>query len=363
MRRKFFVIVPAAVKDSPVKGAVALANELCRHRSVTFVTLKKGTEEYHSIDERVERVSLWTAGTWPIRLLALRSLLRKAGGRDSVVSISLCLSSDFINSFCHDLAVTCSSVRGHLPKVYTETYGKLGKFIAYRHIKRLRRLDHVVSMTISMAQLVEGVICRPSPIIGNFLDETLLKQIRRQIPNKGPFKFVYTGSLEKIKQPELLIQAVRVLQSMNVDVRLDVYGDGPLLQNLKNMTATLRDPQAVCFYGYIPLPFHGVAGSDVLVLPSLSEGTSRSVLEALFLGVPCVLRDVDGNSELVKPCFNGALFEKDEELAEVMLSTAQWSRKEELFRNVLIPDRYRQQNAVKKFIDLLEGEFQGLAKN
>jgi glycosyltransferase involved in cell wall biosynthesis len=356
MRRKFFVIVPAAVQDSPVKGAVALANELCRHRSVTFITLKKGAEKYHSLDERVERVSLWTVGIWPSRFLALRSLLRKAGGRNSVASISLCLSADFINSFCNDLALTCSSVRGNLPKVYSETYGKLGKFIAYNHIKRLRRLDHVVSMTKPMAQLVEGVIGRSSPIIGNFLDEMLLTRFRRQYPNEGPFKFVYTGSLDKGKQPELLIQALRVLQSMNVDVRLDIYGDGPLLQNLKNIAATLRNPQAVCFYGYVSLPFYGVAGADVLVLPSLSEGTSRSVLEALFLGVPCVLRDVDGNSELVKPYINGALFDKDEDLAEVMLSTAQWSRREGLFRNILVPDRYRQQTAVKKFIDLLEDE-------
>lgn len=355
MHRKFFIIVPAAVQDSPVKGAVALANELCRNRSVTFITLKKGSEEYHSLDERVERISLWTAGMWPGRLLALRSLLRKAGGRNSVVSISLCLSADFMNSYCHDLAVTCSSVRGNLPKVYSETYGKLGKFIAYRHIKRLRRLDHVVSMTTSMAQLVEEVIGRPSPIIGNFLDEELLKQFRRQLPNEGPYKFVYTGSLDKSKQPELLIQAVRVLQILNVDVRLDIYGDGPLLQHLNKMAATLRYPQAVRFYGYVSVPFPGVAWADALVLPSLSEGISRSVLEALFLGVPCVLRNVDGNSELVKPRFNGALFDKDEELAEIMLSTAKWSRRKGLFHNVLVPDRYRQQTAVKKFINLLEG--------
>jgi glycosyltransferase involved in cell wall biosynthesis len=363
MRRKFFIIVPAAVKESPVKGAVALANELSRHRSVTFITLKKGAEEYHSLDEGIDRVSLWTAGSWPSRLLALRSLLKKSGGRNSVGSISLCLSSDFMNSFCHDLAVTCSSVRGNLPKVYSETYGKLGKFIAYRHIKRLRRLDHVVSMTTSMAQLVESVIGRSSPIIGNFLDEPLLEQFRRKIPNEGPLKFVYTGSLDRGKRPELLIQAVRTLHNMNVDVKLDIYGDGPLLRTLKEMAATLMDPQAVCFYGYISLPFPGVAGADALVLPSVSEGTSRSVLEALFLGVPCVLRNVDGNSELVNPYFNGALFDKDEKLAQIMLNTARWSRREGLFRTVLVPDRYRQQTAVKKFIDLLEGESHNFAEN
>lgn len=358
MGRKFFVIVPAAVKESPVKGAVALANELCRHRSVTFVTLKKGTKEYHSLDERIGRVALWRAGMWPRRVAALRDLFRKAGGRPSVASISLCLSADVINSFCQDLAITCTSIRGNLPKVYSETYGKLGKFIAYSHIRRLRRLDHVVSMNRSMAQMVEEVIGRPSPIIGNCVDETLLKQFRRAVPNSGPFRFVYTGSLEDIKQPGLLIQAIGILQNMNVDVRLDIYGDGPLLNKLKNMAANLRNPQAVSFHGYVSLPYYGVAAADVLVSPSLSEGTSRSVLEALFLGVPCVLRDVDGNSELVKPQFNGALFDKDAELSEVMLSTARWSRREELFRDVLIPDGYRQENAAKKFIDLLEGDLQ-----
>ena len=75
MCRKFFIIVPAAVKDNPVKGAVALANGLCRYRTVTFITIKKGTEEYHSLDEKVERISFWTAGTWLSRLLVLRSIL------------------------------------------------------------------------------------------------------------------------------------------------------------------------------------------------------------------------------------------------------------------------------------------------
>ena len=54
-----------------------------------------------------------------------------------------------------------------------------------------------------------------------------------------------------------------------------------------------------------------------MVLPSFSEGVSRSALEALFLGVPCVLRDVDGASELIHDGINGYLFNENSELHSI----------------------------------------------
>ena len=44
--KKVFIIVPAPVNDSPVKGAAALANTLSEWVSVTFVTLKSGKDDF-----------------------------------------------------------------------------------------------------------------------------------------------------------------------------------------------------------------------------------------------------------------------------------------------------------------------------
>ena len=350
---KVFIIVPSAVMDSPVKGAAALANALVRRIPVTFVTLKAGQVGFGLLDDEVERVSLSEVGSWLSRLRTLRRMLADEGGRELVASISFCLSADFFNSWCRDVALTCSSVRGNLPKVYPGTYGRLGKWLAFRHLNRLRKIDHVVSMTHSMSELVERQTGKESPIIGNFVDELPLEKFRRKSSSKGTYHFVYTGSLIHVKQPALLIKAIGELSDRGVQVKLDIIGRGSLLEILKEKALALNNPKLVRFYGFVVEPFKYVAQADVLVLPSLSEGVSRSALEALYLGVPCVMRDVDGNSELIKEGVNGFLFREENDLPDMMLRAAMLSRSSELFRKVLTTEEFRQHTAVERYLKLL----------
>ena len=358
MRRvpHLFIVVPSASMASPVKGAAALANELITRMPVSFVSLKPASEGFELLDDRVERISLSKSGSWLARLSALRRRMREAGGRPLVASVSFCLSADLINTCCRDLAITCSSVRGNLPEVYPETYGKIGKWTAIGHLLMLRRLDYVVSMTESMSQQVQRYIGRPSPVIGNFVDETLLASFRSTVRTKGPLRIVYTGSMLPGKQPHLVLSALRSLQERGLAVRLDAYGSGPLLSDLKQLAGTLPEPEAARFHGHVNEPYNAVAEADVMVLPSRTEGVSRSALEALFLGVPCVMRDVDGNAELIQPGLNGALFRDDNQLAEVVLETAAWSRKTNLNRSSLLPQKFRQEAAAETFLELLYGE-------
>ncbi|MGH1440778.1 MAG: glycosyltransferase [Cellvibrionaceae bacterium] len=352
--RRAFIIVPSAVLDSPVKGAAALANSLTRWFDVTFVVLKGDMSNFSLLNDDVQKVILSEKGAIVQKILFLRRLLREKGGRDQVVSISSCLSADFVNSFCVDVAVTCATVRGDLPEVYPITYGKLGKWVAYCHLKRLSKVDYAISMTLSMSKQVEAYIKKPSPIIGNFIDEARLDAFRRAKPLTGPYKFVYTGSLIYGKQPQLLVQAVVDLLDRGFDVELDVLGDGPLLDELKCQAGDLFSLKSIRFHGYVKEPFKYIAAADVLVLPSISEGVSRSVLESLYLGIPSVVRNINGSSELVHDGVNGALFNEDADLPDVMLRVAKLSRSNEWFREVLIPECFRQYPSVEKYIKLLE---------
>ena len=47
---------------------------------------------------------------------------------------------------------------------------------------------------------------------------------------------------------------------------------------------------------------------DFIILPSVSEGCSYNVIEAMTYGVPIVLSDVGGNHELITDDINGLLF-------------------------------------------------------
>jgi glycosyltransferase involved in cell wall biosynthesis len=352
-RKQIFIIVPSAVMDSPIKGAVALANELCKTRRVTFVTLKAGSEAYRLLNDDIERVSLGQLG-WVVKLYRLRRLLREAGGKDSVIAISSSFSADFFNSLCRDLAVTCCSVRANLPIAYRMTYGWLGGWLAYFHLKRMRYFDYVVSMTTAMSEQVQCYTGKSSPVIGNFIDEDSLEKFRKKVVRQGAYRFVFTGSMTERKQPQLLLDALCELKRRGAHVRLDCFGDGSLLKELKDRAVSLQVSDLVCFHGYVDEPYRGLTDADVLVLPSLSEGVSRAVLEALYLGVPCVLRDVDGNSELISDKINGGLFNRNEDLADIMLRTAEWSRKRESISASLLPPSYRQSFSVKAYLSLVE---------
>ena len=70
-----------------------------------------------------------------------------------------------------------------------------------------------------------------------------------------------------------------------------------------------------------------MAEADILVLPSLSEGIPRAVMEALFIGIPCVVRNLQTNDNLVIEGVNGILFEKDHEIEGAILEAIELKRK------------------------------------
>jgi glycosyltransferase involved in cell wall biosynthesis len=72
------------------------------------------------------------------------------------------------------------------------------------------------------------------------------------------------------------------------------------------------------------------------------------------MGVPCVVRDVDGNRELIRPGKNGFLFDDDSQLATAMLNTARWSRTRPGEHDILLPDSFRQEPAAMSYLELLE---------
>jgi glycosyltransferase involved in cell wall biosynthesis len=352
--RRFFVLVPSLRRTGPVNGAVALVNGLCIHREATLVALKPGSGVEADVDPRVHVVRLGTHRSWRGRLKAYKKLLTDAGGRPSVGSISFCLSADAVNVFCNRVAVTCAGVRGNLPMNYRMDYGTAGAVLAVAHLSALRACDVVVSMTDSMAEQVSHYIGGKPEVIGNFVDEGRLERYRRhQVENAGPLRFVYLASLSLRKQPLLVVDAVHELNRSGIDAELDIIGDGRLRPRVTHRIEELGIQDCVRVHGEMDYPYSVLAAADALVLPSLSEGLSRASLEALFLGVPCVLRDVDGNAELIEDGVNGSLFQADGDLALVMSETAAWSRRRQNRRN-LLPDVYRQDPAVRRYREILE---------
>jgi len=354
MKRTFFILVPSLHPTGPVKGAYALANALADVRRVVLVTLKPGTGVDAPLHPLVEQRFLeGVVGGWRGRLQAYRAMLQEAGGRARVVSISMCLSADLVNRFCRKEAVICASVRGNLLRNYRHDYGLPGLIFAVGHLMALRSFDHVITMTAAMAEQVRFYTRSLPAVIGNFVDEADLDVYRISAIPDGPLRFVFLGSLNERKQPGLVVHALNELHYRGYEVELDMVGDGPLRTRLEAEVSARGLGERIRLHGHVPDPHPLVARADALVLPSLSEGISRAALEALHLGVPCVLRKVDGNAELVRENGGSILFSSDSELAKAMSVAANAGRKSGR-RASLLPDAFRQDTAVRKYLKLVE---------
>ncbi|UCV28956.1 glycosyltransferase [Ferribacterium limneticum] len=333
-----------------------MANALAPIRRVVLVYLKDGPGVDANLDARVEEILLVTTpGGWRGRLRVYQRLLRDAGGRENVASLSMCFSADLFNRFCSEDAVICSSVRGNLPQNYQHDYGMIGTSLAIAHLLALRSFDHVFAMTEAMATQIHSIAGVRSKIIGNFVDEQALECFRSASSYvKGGLHFVYVGSLTNRKQPALIVHAIEFLISQGYEVKLDVIGDGPLRESISATVVRNGLQEHVQLHGQVANPYPLIAGADALILPSRSEGVSRAALEALHLGVPCVLRDVDGNAELLSDPMAGKLFSSDIDLSRAMIEAASLGRTRSI-KSSLLPPSFRQSTAAMQYLQLIEG--------
>jgi glycosyltransferase involved in cell wall biosynthesis len=353
MIKQLFILIPADTPTGPVKGAYALSNSLIGQCKVTLVTIRPGCGANAWLDPRVLTICLADLSKNPAeKLIFYRSLLREAGGRSKVASLSLCLSADCINIFCKRYALTFSSVRGNLFMNYRHDYGFFGIGLAFLHLFSLRWMDRVVAMNQSMARQIRKYSGHEATVIGNFIDEKRLK-VRGVIKNDAdPFVFVFLGSLTSRKQPRLLVRALHELKQKNIKAYVEYVGAGPESIVINEDSKTLGLVDFVRQHGFLSNPERVLINADVLVLPSLSEGISRAALEAMYLGIPCVLRNADGNLELVIDGMNGAIFTDDLDLPDAMLKAAEISRLNKE-RKCLLPLDFRQHFSTNKYVELM----------
>ncbi|MDS4068018.1 MAG: TIGR03088 family PEP-CTERM/XrtA system glycosyltransferase [Candidatus Competibacter sp.] len=119
------------------------------------------------------------------------------------------------------------------------------------------------------------------------------------------------GRLERVKDQSNLARAfIRLVESVPETrrrLRLVIVGDGSLRAEVENLLteAGLRD------LTWLPGARDDVPellrGLDVFVLPSLAEGISNTILEAMACGLPVVATAVGGNAELVVDGLTGRL--------------------------------------------------------
>ncbi|KAF0221830.1 MAG: Glycosyl [Geobacteraceae bacterium] len=125
----------------------------------------------------------------------------------------------------------------------------------------------------------------------------------------GEFLIGTIGRLDPVKDQATLVRAVTLLAARGIHgARALIVGGGPEEAKLKNLAFELGVADRVIFTGERQDVSELMSSLDVFVLPSIAEGISNTILEAMALGLPVVATAVGGNPELVAGGVTGELF-------------------------------------------------------
>jgi len=199
-----------------------------------------------------------------------------------------------------------------------------GKKVRNRIVRRLFRpfVSHYIALSEHIAAYLSDGVGVPSQRISricNGVDVARFHpaQSRREMLEGSPFnesrlRVIGTvGRLQAVKDQMGLIRAFAGMLAGNPaslgHLRLMIFGDGPLREELASEVRKLGLADKVWLAGERADVPEVMRAMDVFVLPSLAEGISNTILEAMASGLPVIASRVGGSPELVVPQLTGAL--------------------------------------------------------
>lgn len=167
----------------------------------------------------------------------------------------------------------------------------------------LGNYDQVIVFSQLQRELLAklGVPLKNVAVIPNGVDVEKYSPGTSQIKTEFAAKrlFVYQGRIALEKNVEALLRAWKQAK-MRPDSKLLIVGNGPL----KNSLEQFYGPEhGVIWLGFIADETRRIEilrGGDVFILPSLVEGLSLSLLEAMACGIACIATDVGADGEVLE---------------------------------------------------------------
>jgi len=141
-----------------------------------------------------------------------------------------------------------------------------------------------------------------------FVGKTRGDALRRDlgVPHSARLVAVFSR-LNRLKGVRYFLDAAIVVAERFPDAYFLVVGDGGSKQELEEQAHRLGLGQRIVFTGFRGDVPDLLAESAISVLPTLSEGTSNTLLESMAAGVPVIATRVGGNPEVIEEGVSGLL--------------------------------------------------------
>lgn len=243
----------------------------------------------------------------------------------------------------------------------------------YRAVRRMYRpfVTHYVALSQDLEHYLVTAIGVPAKRVSRIVNGVDTERFtpapaRTNIPGcpfDDPELFVFgtVGRLQAVKNQVLLARAfaklVEVSPEMRGCMRLVIVGEGPARIEIERV---LGDA-GVADITWVPGTRDDVAtvlrGLDVFVLPSIAEGISNTILEAMASGLPVVATAVGGNEELVQDGLTGQIV-PSQDVEALAAAMKRYALDRELARSHGAAGRTR---TLRRFsLDAMVGEYAAL---
>jgi len=156
-----------------------------------------------------------------------------------------------------------------------------------------------------LATIINGVdteLFRPFP-------KEQIREIKREFGLVEDSKVIGTVCrLDPVKNLFFMIEALKDVLNSHPEAKILIVGEGQERGRIEDAKSKYGIADKVILLGERNDVERIIPIFDLFVLPSLSEGTSMTILEAMACGIPVVASEVGGNGRLVRENINGYLF-------------------------------------------------------
>lgn len=250
---------------------------------LSYPFFKKRLKEILNNDKNIRMVQLRIPDIMPILSFPT---IKKMG-----IPITTYIAGDYVTSFTSNY-----NFRGS--KVYANLFDKIQRIV----IKN--------SIPVATGQVLAKKYSTNQLKVYSYLSTTHNEIIKKEINDK-PVNLLYVGSLTPRKRVDDAIYALSILVEKNKNYHLTIVGDGYLKNELIVLVQKLQLEDYVNFLGQINnrKELEKIyLEHDILILPSLSEGTPKVLPEAMAYGViPIAVKSAGSNKYIIRDGYNGFL--------------------------------------------------------
>lgn len=359
--KKIIFIIPSLEAVSPVRAVLGLLKSIYIQYNILVISINAPIDDKKTIKEELERLEIsyiYLNSNGIKNIFVAKNKLQKIVNNEKPdILISYLLRADIINSLVKvTFTKKISSVRNMIEKEYVISHGKIiGSLFGFFHKYALSKLDKIILISNDMYDffIKNGFKQNKLVLIHNCLDEKDLEekmttQYLKPFDNDFPI-VVSVGSLIPRKNTILLVDNCLKLLNEGLVFNILIIGEGEEREMLESKINESLYKNNFKFTGNINNPIPFVLNSDIFVMTSVSEGVSRSLMEALYLGRRCLVSDIDGNRELIDNNINGHLYKTEIEFYDNLKLLLNDKKKSNIN---LLKKEFRYENSILKHIEL-----------